>query len=748
MELLFDSFDPLMRFFSNGIVTGQLPLQVLGTNKIELHRGEVIMKKFALFLICVVILSVGCGTNSVSISLAPSAAQAIDNTQSVNITATVTNDSASKGVTWSLSGSGALASPTATAVTYTAAGNGTATITATSVADATKTKALTITVTALPAITTASLPAGTEGTAYSQTVAVTGGAGTLAYSISVGSLPAGLSLNSSTGAITGTPTGPNGTANFTVKVTDSSTAAPQSATKALSILINLPPAPTITTASLPAGVEGTAYSQTLAGTCGLGPCTWSITVGSLPAGLGLNASTGAITGTPTGPNGTANFTMTLTDKSNPVQTATQALSILINLPPAPTITTASLPAGVEGTAYSQTLAGTCGLGPCTWSITVGSLPAGLGLNASTGALTGTPTGPNGTANFTMTLTDKSNPAQMVSKALSILINLPPAPTITTTSLPAGVEGSAYNQTLAGTCGLGPCTWSITVGSLPAGLGLNASTGAITGTPTGPNGTANFTMTLTDKSNPAQTATQALSILINLPPAPTITTTSLPGAVEFTAYNQTLAGTCGFGPCTWSISVGSLPAGLNLNTSTGAITGSPTGPNGTASFTVKFTDNSNPPQSVTQALSIVVSLPPAPVITTTLLPNGTVATPYNQTLGLSGGHGPFTWSIISGALPSPLTLNASTGAITGSPAGTGTSSFTVQVVDSSNPPQTAGQALSISVTLGPLVVTPATLPNGAVNEVYPATSLGATGGLPPYTWSISGGRDSHKFGLQH
>src|SRR5205823_5440277 len=112
------------------------------------------------------------------------------------------------------------------------------------------------------------------------------------WSLLVGTLPAGLNINGSTGAITGTPTDA-GLSSFTVQVVDSAGA---SATKALSITIAA--ALSITTTSLPGGTLGTAYSQTAASTGGTAPLTWLVSVGTLPAGLSINSSTGAIIGTP------------------------------------------------------------------------------------------------------------------------------------------------------------------------------------------------------------------------------------------------------------------------------------------------------------------------------------------------------------------------------------------------------------------------------------------------------------------
>ena len=282
----------------------------------------------------------GCGGGGssskpiIGVTVSPSAAQNIDQSQSVKISASVSNDSASAGVSWSVTGDGSLTGQTSSAVTYdapTSGSAGSATVTATSVADATKTASVTINYAVLPTIMTTSLPSGVEGSSYtSPAIAVTGGTAPLSFSTTSGSLPASLSLDAGTGAITGIPTGPNGPANFTVKVTDSSSAGAQSATQPLSITIHLPPAPVITTAALAAVPQYAAYNQTLQAT-GFAPLTFAVASGSLPTGLQLNSTTGAITGSPQGPVETSNFTVTVTDASNPPQVSTpQSLSITVN----------------------------------------------------------------------------------------------------------------------------------------------------------------------------------------------------------------------------------------------------------------------------------------------------------------------------------------------------------------------------------------------------------------------------------
>src|SRR5262249_37645016 len=147
----------------------------------------------------------------------------------------------------------------------------------------------------------ASLPNGTVGTAYSQTVTAAP-AGSYAFSVSSGALPNGLTLNAATGAITGTPT-TNGTFNFTIKATGGGC----NGTRSYTVVIACPTISFTTTSPLPNGQAGVAYAQTLSVTPA-GSYTFSLVGGNLPSGLTLNTSTGVISGTPT-VTGSYNFTV-------------------------------------------------------------------------------------------------------------------------------------------------------------------------------------------------------------------------------------------------------------------------------------------------------------------------------------------------------------------------------------------------------------------------------------------------------
>jgi hypothetical protein len=188
-----------------------------------------------------------------------------------------------------------------------------------------------------------------------------------------------------------------------------------------------------------------------------------------------------------------------------------------------------------------------------------------------------------------------------------------APTlkVTTTSLPSGQVGSAYGPaTLAASGGVTPYSWSVTSGSLPGGLSLDGSTGVISGTPTA-YGTFTFTVTVADSESPAMKATSG-TLSITVKPAPLkVTTTSLAAATGGKPYSATLAATGGVTPYTWSVSSGSLPPGLSLDSATGVISGTPDVA-GTYSFTVTVTDSESPAMKATSGtLSISVS---GPVIT--------------------------------------------------------------------------------------------------------------------------------------
>ena len=542
-------------------------------------------------------------------------------------------------------------------------------------------------------ITTSSLPAGTVGVPYSQTLAASGGVPPYAWQLSTGNTPGGLTLNQYSGTISGTPA-TAGSFTFQVKVYDSQQA---SATGSFTIRIAAG-AFTITTSSLPAGTVGTAYTATtLAATGGTPPYTWSAS--GLPSGLSIS-SAGVISGTPTA---AGSFSVTVQATDSAQLTATKAYSVTVAA--ALTITTATLPGGTVGTPYSQTLAASGGTAPFTWSVSTGALPTGLTLSAA-GSLTGTPTAA-GTFTFTIQVADATRAT--ATKSFTITVT---GLTITTATLPSGTVGTSYTATtLAATGGTPPYSWSAS--GLPSGLSIS-SAGVISGMPTA-SGSFSVTLKVTDSAQ--ATATQTFTITVAA--ALTITTAALPNATVGTPYSQTLTAS-GSGTFAWSVSTGALPAGITLS-SAGSLSGTPTAP-GTFTFTVSVTGGG---QTATQSFTITVTA--ALTITTATLPNGTVGTAYTPTtLAAAGGSGALTWSISTGALPGGITLS-SAGSLSGTPTAPGTFTFTVGVTGGG---QSASK--SFTITVGVPAGPPATitgLPATATPATQPTLGIGIPSAYP-------------------
>ena len=350
---------------------------------------------------CSLSFIVGCGggSNPIVVAFPAGTAPMLDAGQSQNFTIMVAHDKNNQGVTWTLGSAGTLSNITTTSVTYNApAGPLTASVTdhltATSVADKSKSVTVAITITASPVISTTTLAGGVVGTAYNATVAATGGAGTLTFTVSAGNLPGGLTM-SSAGAITGTPSAV-GTFPFTVKVTDSNTGTggPQSATKALSITVNQTAA--ITSANNVTFVMGSAGTFTVTAT---GTPTPSLAeTGTLPTGVTFNAATGVLSGTPAA--GTAgSYPIMFTAHNGIGADAVQNFTLTVGQPPA--ITSGSSTTFTVGTAGTFTVTAT-GFPAPTFS-EVGALPTGVTLNTTTGVLSGTPaTGAGKTYSITFT----------------------------------------------------------------------------------------------------------------------------------------------------------------------------------------------------------------------------------------------------------------------------------------------------------------------------------------------------------
>jgi hypothetical protein len=276
-------------------------------------------------------------------------------------------------------------------------------------------------------------------------------------------------------------------------------------------------------------------------------------------------------------------------------------------------------------------------------------------------------------NFTVTVRATDTSGCFGDKVLNLSISCPAtvlSPSVALLS--SATQAQAYSQTFSVSGATAPYTWSILSGTVPSGLTMNGSTGVLSGLPTGAAGSYTFTVKVVDAGNCSTQASYTLPVLCQ---PLVIQPSSLPVASVGFSYAQTLSTQRGQAPIAWRVSSGALPAGLNL-TPAGVITGTPTSL-GSASFTVEAADATACVESRSYTINVNC---PTIVIDPATLPDGYINASYSRTLSASGGSAPYTWSVVSGTLPSWLTLNASTGELSGVGPATphATMTFTVQV----------------------------------------------------------------------
>ena len=364
----------------------------------------------------------------------------------------------------------------------------------------------------------------------------------------------------------------------------------------------------------------------------------------MPAGLALNTTTGAITGTPTT---SAAYTFTVRAANGIGAAITHVFSGLVSISPAwtdQTIGTIQI-----NVAYTDGVSASGNPAP-TYSVSAGVLPTGLSLNTATGAITGTPT-VAGAYNFTITAGNGSSPNVVAQFTGNVAV--PPVWIDQNITLAFQV-GTVVNDGVSAS-GTPTPTYSITAGTLPAGLALDSATGAITGTPTA---SGNYSFTVAASNGIGSPVTHVFSGLVSIAPAWVDQTL---GTMQVgTVYTDGVSATANPAP-TYSVSAGILPLGLSLNTSTGAITGSPTTA-GASNFTITVA-NGSLPNLVKQFISTVVQ---APTWTDQTINNAfQVGILVTDGVAATGTPAP-TYSITAGTLPAGLALNATTGAITGTP----------------------------------------------------------------------------------
>jgi len=398
------------------------------------------------------------------------------------------------------------------------------------------------------------------------------------------------------------------------------------------------------------------------------------------------------------------------------------------LPPAEviTITTNSNLQCVQNVPFTLTLQAQGNSSPLTWIITSGQLPTGLSLDSSTGIVSGTPTAGPGPVTI-----QAADAKASTSKQFNFLVWA--KLTINPVSPPPAHLNASYLLSITGQGSSAIASWIVSAGQLPPGLSLNVSklnlnNALVSGIPTQA-GSFTFTVQAQDYTIP-QTATMDITIAVDTLLA--ITKAALKNGGQNQVYSDSFTAVNGTAPLRWSIS-GDFPAGLSLDPTSGQVTGTPSNFGGFA-YTVSVNDSNSAMQSdsgkgilnIAEQMQIVGSLAPA-----------YIGQPYNSGFFTIGGSYPYSWILISGSLPSGLAL-APAGNIVGTPTQLGSSTFVLQVTDSGTPPYILTRQVTLTVVPTLLSVFGNPLSPAPVNVLY-HSQIPASGGTPPYSWSISSGQ---------
>ena len=587
-------------------------------------------------------------------------------------------------------------------------------------AQVTATTAVNSAVVATQAIASTTLTVNHAATPFTP-VTGSGGTAPLNYGVSP-ALPTGLSMSTSTGAITGTPAVTISASTYTVTVKDANNAT---ATAIFSLTVNSAVAAMQAIASTSLTVNHAATSFTpVTGSGGTAPLSYSV-LPALPTGLAMSISTGAITGTPTVTSSASSYTVTVKDANNATATATFSVTVNIAVVATQSIANTNLTVNHAATPFTP-VTGSGGTAPLSYSVSP-TLPTGLSVSPATGAITGTPAVASAASTYTVTVTDVNGAIATATFSLTVKSAVIATQAIASANLTENHAATSFTP-VTGSGGTGTLSYGVSP-TLPTGLTMSSSTGAITGTPTVTSTTTTYTVTVTDANSATATATFSLTVNNVVAATQAVATTTLSSNIAATPFTP-ITGSGGTAPLSYGVSP-TLPAGLSMSSSTGAITGTPTTTSSATTYTVTVTDANSTTATATFSLAVASSsqtiiFTPSTPVTYGISPITLIATG-----GASGN--PVTFSIVLG--PGTLSgTNNSTLTVTG--AGT----ILIAANQAGNASYSAATQVTASIVVNQKAQAITFTPSTPVTYGASPITLTATGGASgnPVIFSIVSG----------
>ena len=567
---------------------------------------------------------------------------------------------------------------------------------------------------------------------------VTDGYTPYVYGIVSGTLPTGITLDTSTGLVSGTPSAAYSSANVVFKVTDNlGIIASTTVTVNFTIVgIITATAGATTTVRAIQNSAITSFNPFSSVSNGTTPYTYFVSSGTLPSGITLNPSTGLVSGTPTATQTASSVTFSVRDANNITASTTSTVSFTVNVALSATAGATTTVTGEQTlaiTGFNTFSSVTGGYTPYVYGTVSGTLPTGITLNTGNGFVSGTPSVAS-SATVVFKVTDNLSTIAGTTATVSFSI-------ATRISAVAGVTTSVFAQQNTAITnfnpfssvsnGVGAYTYYVSSGTLPTGVTLNASTGQVSGTPTATQVASNVIFAVRDSLNvsAATTVTVAFTVRAGISAVAGATTTvSAVQSTAITSFNAFTSVSNGYTPYVYSVSSGTLPSGITLNSSTGLISGTPTATYATASVTLRVTDAQGYVAATTTTVSFTVNATitaTAGATTTVSVAQNTAITSFNPFASVSGGYPPYTYYTSSGTLPTGITLNTSTGLVSGTPTVIQAASNVVFRVRDS---QSTSAATTVTVSF--TVTTPPPSPYTVNYLVVAGGGGGGGGGGPP------------------